>query len=106
MKWHRTEGNYWAEHPVEDGTVKVRCINMHGIEGLKWVWTVEWPGGQTAKGQADTYGICKELAERAAESFEPGRSEPRPWPAEAAPSQAVPRWSSTTSVGSTCRLFV
>ena len=71
MKWHRAEGNFWAEHPVGDATVSLKCINMHGIQGIKWVWKVEWPGGQTAKGHADTYQIAKELAERAAEAYEP-----------------------------------
>jgi len=44
---------------------------MHAINDIKWIWRVEWPGGQTAKGHADTYRIAKELAERAAEVYEP-----------------------------------
>jgi len=73
MKWKTEPGGmlYRGELESPDGLIQLRCSSGLGIAADKWVWTVEWPGGQVARGTAPTLAVCKEMSERAGVSFEP-----------------------------------
>ena len=71
MQWNRgTSGFYTTELVSPDGVIKLSCSNWV-TEGKKWRWRVEWPGGQFAVGEADTYAVCKQVCEWAAQMYEP-----------------------------------
>jgi hypothetical protein len=76
MVWRRNPeagslGWYDAEVSGPDGTIKLTCHDGLGLAEQKWVWKVEWPTGEVARGTAATLVHGKYLCEWAAISYEP-----------------------------------